>query len=101
MSVAAVALKKKQQQAPEEQHARERQQGALRHADQPPCRPRVEAHTDAAEDVFFFQAEDGIRDHCVTGVQTCALAIYPATGRRRSCTRSIARWRVTPSWSPA
>src|SRR5260221_14675022 len=22
---------------------------------------------------FFFQAEDGIRDHCVTGVQTCAL----------------------------
>src|SRR5260221_7648935 len=25
--------------------------------------------------VFFFQAEDGIRDHCVTGVQTCALPI--------------------------
>src|SRR5438034_4556053 len=24
---------------------------------------------------FFFQAEDGIRDHCVTGVQTCALPI--------------------------
>src|SRR5437588_7157856 len=24
---------------------------------------------------FFFQAEDGIRDHCVTGVQTCALSI--------------------------
>ena len=23
--------------------------------------------------VVFFQAEDGIRDHCVTGVQTCAL----------------------------
>ena len=22
--------------------------------------------------IFFFQAEDGIRDHCVTGVQTCA-----------------------------
>src|SRR5438132_2261771 len=28
--------------------------------------------------VFFFQAEDGIRDHCVTGVQTCALPICPA-----------------------
>ena len=28
---------------------------------------------------FFFQAEDGIRDHCVTGVQTCAL-------------RSLAAW---------
>src|SRR5260221_2951156 len=27
--------------------------------------------------IFFFQAEDGIRDHCVTGVQTCALPIYP------------------------
>src|SRR5947207_7611340 len=26
-------------------------------------------------DFFFFQAEDGIRDHCVTGVQTCALPI--------------------------
>src|SRR5947207_3926029 len=25
---------------------------------------------------FFFQAEDGIRDHCVTGVQTCALPIW-------------------------
>src|SRR5947207_2397817 len=27
----------------------------------------------------IFQAEDGIRDHCVTGVQTCALPIF---GRR-------------------
>src|SRR5699024_11278511 len=26
--------------------------------------------------VFFFQAEDGIRDRNVTGVQTCALPIY-------------------------
>src|SRR3989454_10865275 len=26
-------------------------------------------------DVFFFQAEDGIRDYKVTGVQTCALPI--------------------------
>src|SRR5256885_231071 len=26
---------------------------------------------------FFFQAEDGIRDYKVTGVQTCALPIYP------------------------
>src|SRR5690606_41164623 len=28
--------------------------------------------------VFFFQAEDGIRDFHVTGVQTCALPIYRA-----------------------
>ena len=25
---------------------------------------------------FFFQAEDGIRDDLVTGVQTCALPIF-------------------------
>src|SRR2546429_3419542 len=29
-------------------------------------------------DVFFFQAEDGIRDVAVTGVQTCALPISTA-----------------------
>src|SRR5207245_7505405 len=28
--------------------------------------------------LFFFQAEDGIRDATVTGVQTCALPIYRA-----------------------
>src|SRR2546426_6136778 len=28
---------------------------------------------------FFFQAEDGIRDYKVTGVQTCALPIYTWT----------------------
>src|SRR5690606_39796635 len=39
---------------------------------------------------FFFQAEDGIRDFHVTGVQTCALPIFerhhlltPAAGRTR------------------
>src|SRR5256885_5471568 len=26
--------------------------------------------------LFFFQAEDGIRDYKVTGVQTCALPIF-------------------------
>src|SRR5256885_11715162 len=39
--------------------------------------------------LFFFQAEDGIRDYKVTGVQTCALPIstgasWAATTRRRS-----------------
>src|SRR5438046_8835625 len=29
---------------------------------------------------FFFQAEDGIRDWSVTGVQTCALPISPKAG---------------------
>src|SRR5699024_1475415 len=31
--------------------------------------------------VFFFQAEDGIRDRNVTGVQTCALPISRLTAR--------------------
>src|SRR2546430_10091540 len=30
--------------------------------------------------IFFFQAEAGIRDLTVTGVQTCALPIFPFTG---------------------
>src|SRR5712692_11611729 len=33
---------------------------------------------------FFFQAEDGIRDGTVTGVQTCALPILPRKDRGRS-----------------
>src|SRR5690606_20282181 len=34
---------------------------------------------------FFFQAEDGIRDFHVTGVQTCALPISPATADTAAC----------------
>ena len=34
-------------------------------------------------DFFFFQAEDGIRDWSVTGVQTCALPIW-----RSACERT-------------
>src|SRR2546430_5255714 len=33
--------------------------------------------------VFFFQAEDGIRDLTVTGVQTCALPICGGDGAAR------------------
>src|SRR5260221_9827672 len=44
--------------------------------------------------VFFFQAEDGIRDHCVTGVQTCALPIYiRVTSLARMSTASSLRGR--------
>src|SRR5438874_4775659 len=32
-------------------------------------------------DIFFFQAEDGIRDLYVTGVQTCALPIWTDASR--------------------
>src|SRR3712207_7612439 len=34
---------------------------------------------------FFFQAEDGIRDIGVTGVQTCALPILPTFWRNLLC----------------
>src|SRR5215204_4226903 len=37
----------------------------------------VSAGEELVMSFFFFQAEDGIRDHCVTGVQTCALPIWP------------------------
>src|SRR5205807_5465969 len=47
---------------------------------------------------FFFQAEDGIRDYKVTGVQTCALPIFPKTATnqprkwRRRCFRRRSPW---------
>src|SRR5205085_3655912 len=34
---------------------------------------------------FFFQAEDGIRDLTVTGVQTCALPIYIDKAMQLGC----------------
>src|SRR2546430_4106187 len=58
--------------------------------------------------MFFFQAEDGIRDLTVTGVQTCALPI-PAFASRRwspwcsrasSCCSTRRRFR-TPSRCPS
>src|ERR1022692_5009208 len=41
---------------------------------------------------FFFQAEDGIRDYKVTGVQTCALPIsatFSARFERMNCVAEI------------
>src|SRR5258708_25486042 len=48
------------------------------------------------EGVFCFQAEDGIRDDLVTGVQTCALPIFPHptptdTHRTGSCDKALHR----------
>src|SRR5256885_3930640 len=37
---------------------------------------------------FFFQAEDGIRDYKVTGVQTCALPIFRRAGGPRTVGRA-------------
>src|SRR5688500_19754704 len=44
---------------------------------------------------FFFQAEDGIRDYKVTGVQTCALPISPSPAASRCAT-----WTAARSWPP-
>src|SRR5689334_23955431 len=38
---------------------------------------------------FFFQAEDGIRDGTVTGVQTCALPI---------CHSNVSDWQAGSPW---
>src|SRR5690606_33576241 len=38
---------------------------------------------------FFFQAEDGIRDFHVTGVQTCALPIFGATGKGHGSDKAV------------
>src|SRR5256885_10070211 len=48
--------------------------GAIRSAGLALYTPRVARNT--APPVFFLQAEDGIRDYEVTGVQTCALPIW-------------------------
>src|SRR5207249_6485118 len=48
--------------------------------------------------LFFFQAEDGIRDRNVTGVQTCALPIStttPWSTQRRRCATSSTWWERT------
>src|SRR5438552_15023413 len=50
---------------------------------------------------FFFQAEDGIRDDLVTGVQTCALPISARPSPRRASAgspppRACARAAPTP-----
>src|SRR5256885_10695079 len=42
---------------------------------------------------FFFQAEDGIRDYKVTGVQTCALPICIRTWPGRCRTSAPPTWR--------
>src|SRR5205807_6772073 len=49
---------------------------------------------------FFFQAEDGIRDYKVTGVQTCALPIFspPDAGHYLSAEEVAERFHVTKVW---
>src|SRR3989475_8930743 len=46
---------------------------------------------------FFFQAEDGIRDLTVTGVQTCALPIYFGAARQTLVREGQ---RLSPMYTP-
>src|SRR5207253_8620626 len=46
----------------------------------------------------FFQAEDGIRDGHVTGVQTCALPISAQKAVTESAVSFRRRWRVAVSF---
>src|SRR5205085_6026266 len=46
---------------------------------------------------FFFQAEDGIRDLTVTGVQTCALPISLSISLPLSSARSVLVFESTPA----
>src|SRR5690606_41162802 len=59
---------------------------------------------------FFFQAEDGIRDFHVTGVQTCALPIYSLPAVTTGPNQSIclggsvqlqAAGAIAYSWTPS
>src|SRR5256885_7943335 len=45
------------------------------HSGVAPIKPTAADETQKLSFFFFFQAEDGIRDYKVTGVQTCALPI--------------------------
>src|SRR3989454_4298524 len=45
---------------------------------------------------FFFQAEDGIRDYKVTGVQTCALPICVAGTSRRQNVLELGANEIVP-----
>src|SRR2546430_7355587 len=49
---------------------------------------------------FFFQAEDGIRDLTVTGVQTCALPIsfWSAFSADRTCEKVAVAISAQPTW---
>src|SRR6266516_892311 len=45
--------------------------------------------------IFFFQAEDGIRDRTVTGVQTCALPISLFKGKDNAFWDPKAEWQLS------
>src|SRR6516165_9995795 len=57
----------------------------------------VAAMMHIVDNFFFFQAEDGIRDLTVTGVQTCALTIFRHRRPRRGHGKEVIQpWLLSP-----
>ena len=80
----AVSLKKKKKREGQSEHdkRKKRKKGKIKGRGKIKERKRSGARKGkkrktgrTGKSVFFFQAEDGIRDTSVTGVQTCALPI--------------------------
>src|SRR5256884_6821397 len=61
------------------------------------CVETRQQHLISSDVVFFFQAEDGIRDVAVTGVQTCALPIFNAGISPNNKPESSERSTVNPN----
>src|SRR5215217_2276527 len=83
MSVVAANLKKTEEKKKNKDHNSPKQEGEEQAAFRP------SSFIALRYSFFVFQAEDGIRDFGVTGVQTCALPI--STTRRRSARRRACR----------
>src|SRR2546421_6615922 len=61
------------------------------------CFPFVLPYGFVPLSIFFFQAEDGIRDLIVTGVQTCALPISEALAKKVPKARVVSAFGTVPS----
>src|SRR6266849_4820403 len=97
--MSAVDQSYKKKKPTKEPQAKDRTLLILKHESSPLYETRILIDTSrhvilAIEIFFFFQAEDGIRDPLVTGVQTCALPISLAErlaltkGRKCGITRA-------------
>src|SRR5690348_17717774 len=60
---------------------------------------QINSFCSSTDGYFFFQAEDGIRDGRVTGVQTCALPICPVLSLSTVGAYAIRSWTTLPCTS--
>src|SRR3954464_10415361 len=93
MSVVTVGIKKKRMDRASGGAGRRASKKAEREVKgQRPARWTRRGERHGPPVVFFFQAEDRIRDYRVTGVQTCALPIWKSTRLNSSHTRLSCDW---------